>query len=77
MDKTYIITKHDISSAYSCLNYLANTLSKDMEIKIWSCTERKNMNRLQKNNFSFLNCWYGNVKGIRLFFIYIHVFLFI
>lgn len=76
MKNIIIISKHDISSAYSCLQYLSQELLKYTHVKVWSCTDRKNIDKLDKNfNNSFLNCWYGNFKHIRLLFIYLHVFI--
>lgn len=76
MKKVVIISKHDIGNAYSCLQYLASDLSSRYQVDLWSCTEKRNMKSVNfKNHKSFLLCWYGNLKAIRLLFMYIHVFL--
>ena len=75
MNDIILITKHDISSAYSCLHYLSNELRKEKKITLWSCTSKENFKRIDDGfNYSFLNCWYGSIKSVRLIFIYFHVF---
>ncbi|CVH75937.1 Glycosyl transferases group 1 [Clostridiales bacterium CHKCI006] len=76
MKKVVIISKHDIGNAYSCLQYLAKGISDKYDVHLWSCTEKENMDLVHfKNHKSFLLCWYGNLKAIRLLFMYFHVFI--
>lgn len=73
-----IYTAHDISSAYSCLLYLKEELSKSYDIKIWSGTIKKNYEKedfANKNIYSFYTTWFGSIPKIRVILIQIFVFI--
>lgn len=76
MKKLKILTRHDISSAYSCLQYLAEELKHNYEVEIWSNTDKSRFSFLKNPaiNRTFRDSWYGNIKKIRVIFVFIHAF---
>lgn len=77
--KVLILTKHDISSAYSCLIYLKEALlNNKIDVDLWSWTELENKQRLLKvdpTSKSFLFCWYRYLPKVRFIFAILHSFL--
>lgn len=62
----YIFTWHDLSSAYSCLLYLKQRLTKTTNVTLWSKTDLTKLSRDKRmNHLSFTNKWYGKMRKIR------------
>ncbi len=77
MEKITIVTKHDISSAYSCIQYLAKEMKRDYEVKVWSCTPPEKFELLKNPeiNYTFLKSWYRNIRKVRYGLMLLHAFL--
>ena len=54
--KITVLTRHDLSTSYSCILYLKETLEKYAEVSLWSFTPPENIDtRFKKNSKSFLS----------------------
>lgn len=76
MQKITIMTKHDISSAYSCIQYLAKEMKQNSEVKVWSCTPQEKMGLLKNPeiHYTFLKSWYRNIRKVRYVLMLLHAF---
>lgn len=77
MKKICILSWRDVSSAYSCLFYLKNSLMKNYEnVSMWARTPR---NRIDKDKcvgyYSFHDSWYGHIRFFRKYIGRIHALL--
>lgn len=71
-----IYSRKSLHTSYSCILYLKKELEKYAHVTLWSHTPENSIGeQYKKNSYSFYDCWYGKLRGVRVYLAKLQCFI--